>query len=146
MIEQISDGQAENIGVLAAKPKNYSRLFTSETAAEFGRRSAIARKLKKEQAAQAKLEAELARAEAVKNPLPASYEFAAKTLKRVRKQLVKLFEFMEAESDPQKIDRLASALARLAELERQLSGRPLPGSLKPRQEKSRPATSIEPEL
>jgi hypothetical protein len=38
---------------------------------------------------------------------------------------------MMTEEDPAKIDRLASAQARLAEQERLLAGRPLPGSRRP---------------
>jgi hypothetical protein len=38
---------------------------------------------------------------------------------------------LDRELDPAKLDRLAAALERLCELERILSGRPLPGSLKP---------------
>lgn len=52
-------------------------------------------------------------------------------VKRVRKQLEKLETWMIEEVDAQKLDRVASAYARLSEVERQLSGRPMPGSLKP---------------
>ena len=45
-------------------------------------------------------------------------------------------EKLEIEEDPQKLDRLVNAIYRLTELERVLSGRPLPGQLKPT---SRPA-------
>jgi hypothetical protein len=56
-------------------------------------------------------------------------------LVRVRKQLNRLDEMMMTENDAQKLDRIASAAARLAEQERQLAGRPMPGSLRPRSEK-----------
>lgn len=46
--------------------------------------------------------------------------------------------------DAQKIDRLASALARLNEIERQLANRPLPGSWKPERPKQVKAARAEP--
>jgi len=57
--------------------------------------------------------------------------YSRQTLLRVRKQVKSVLGMLEAETDPQKIDRLASALARLSEIERQLANRPLPGSWKP---------------
>jgi hypothetical protein len=57
--------------------------------------------------------------------------FSRQRLMRVRKQLDRLDNMIEAETDPAKLDRLASAQARLAEQERQLAGRPLPGSFRP---------------
>jgi hypothetical protein len=44
---------------------------------------------------------------------------------------MKLDELFLAERDPQKLDRLASASAKLSELERIMAGRPLPGSHRP---------------
>jgi hypothetical protein len=58
-------------------------------------------------------------------------EFVTARLVRVRKQLNRLDNLMETETDPQKLDRLASAQARLAEQERLMAGRPLPGSCRP---------------
>lgn len=57
--------------------------------------------------------------------------YSKQTLARTRKQVRTVFEMLATETDPQKIDRLASALARLNEIERQLANRPLPGSWKP---------------
>ena len=57
--------------------------------------------------------------------------YSKQTLLRVRKQVRSVLGMLETEIDPQKIDRLASALARLNEVERQLANRPLPGSWKP---------------
>lgn len=57
--------------------------------------------------------------------------FLQARLARVRMQLNRLDTLIEIETDPAKIDKLASATARLAEQERQLAGRPLPGSLRP---------------
>ncbi len=64
-------------------------------------------------------------------PLPADDSYVQRRLYRVREQIEMLSTMLDNEDDPQRIDRLASALARLSETERQLAGRPLPGSLKP---------------
>jgi len=56
-------------------------------------------------------------------------------LMRVRKQLNRIDSMMEREDDPQKLDRLASAQARLSEQERILRGEPLPGSRRPAPER-----------
>lgn len=58
-------------------------------------------------------------------------------LKRVRMQLDNLDRLILAERDPVKLDRFASAQARLAEQERILAGRPLPGSYRPNQRKAK---------
>jgi hypothetical protein len=50
---------------------------------------------------------------------------------------VKLDKMIADEEDPQKLDRLASAQARLSEQERILDGRPLPGSRRPREDRAR---------
>jgi hypothetical protein len=63
----------------------------------------------------------------------------------VRKHLDRLDELMMTETDPQKLDRLASAQARLAEQERILDGRPLPGSLRPKPPKPLPRYFSPPE-
>jgi hypothetical protein len=52
-------------------------------------------------------------------------------LMRVRKQLDRIDEMMANEDEPQALDRLASAYAKLSEQERILDGRPLPGSHRP---------------
>lgn len=70
--------------------------------------------------------------------------YSARTLTRVRKQ-VKLVQdaidkaLMAEEAKPLK--DFTDALSRLAEIERQLAGRPLPGSLRPKQEKSKRITT-----
>lgn len=57
--------------------------------------------------------------------------FIEQTISRVRKQMSVILDAMIDEDEPALIDKHASALARLAEIERQMSGRPMPGSLKP---------------
>lgn len=65
-------------------------------------------------------------------PVPEPMEsYAAGKLNRVREQLRRLDDLLDTETDPQKLDRLASAIARLSEIERQFSNRPMPGSLRP---------------
>lgn len=122
------------------KPKHW--LWTKERAAEMSRLGRIAKEQKRADAENPPLTPNGKNGEQrdeILNP------HVSKTLMRVRKQVSRLFELIEGEIDPQKLDRLASALSRLAELERQLSGRPLPGSLRPRQEKPRRTTDVEPE-
>lgn len=57
--------------------------------------------------------------------------FTLVTLSRVRDQMSLLADMMKKEKDPARLDRLAAAFGKLAEVERQLAGRPLPGSLRP---------------
>jgi len=68
-------------------------------------------------------------------PLQAD-NYTVQKLVRVRVQLARLDDLLDSEDDPAKLDRLASAIARLSELERQLAGRPLPGSYRPMPERS----------
>lgn len=65
--------------------------------------------------------------------------FTAKRLMRVRRQLNMIDRMIENESDPQKIDRLASASMRLSDQEFALSGRPKPGPTKSLPPRRRPA-------
>lgn len=62
---------------------------------------------------------------------PSQKAYIHRQIGRVRKQIDSLFSMLHAETDPNAIDRLAAALAKLCEIERQLAGRPLPGSLRP---------------
>lgn len=70
--------------------------------------------------------------------------YAKEVLTRTRKQVRATLDMLAAETDPQKLDRLASALARLNEIERQLANRPLPGSWKPERPKQVKAARAEP--
>jgi hypothetical protein len=58
-------------------------------------------------------------------------DYSVRTLARVREQIDQLADMMKKEKDPARLDRLAAAFAKLSEVERQLAGRPLPGSLRP---------------
>lgn len=97
--------------------------FTTATAKEMAARSAQIRKERRE-AIQAEVEAAL--------ELTKLTDYVRQRLLRVRTQLDRLDRMMLTETDPQKLDRLASAQARLSEQERTLAMRPAPGSLRPR--------------
>ena len=49
---------------------------------------------------------------------------------RVRTQIEAVLDSIEKEGDPQRLDKLASAFERLAEIERKLDMRPVPASIK----------------
>ena len=68
-------------------------------------------------------------------PLPDVNNYISRRLFRVREQIERLSDLIDEEEDPQALDRIASALARLSIIERELSGRPLPGTLQPGREK-----------
>jgi hypothetical protein len=62
-----------------------------------------------------------------------STDYQKVRLARVRAQLARVDEMIDEETDPKLLNQLAQAQDRLAEQERKLAGRPLPGSHRPRQ-------------
>lgn len=64
----------------------------------------------------------------VAEPLPIN-PFINQTLLDVRERMAELLKAMRGA--PAGVDKFAAALGKLAEIERQLAGRPMPGSLKP---------------
>ena len=106
-------------------------LITRETARTMAAKSAEARRLRPLKAVPPGFK--IVRAD-YPVPLPRDDSYVERRLARVRDQLQRLDGFLGEEEDPQKIDRLASAIARMSELERQLAGRPLPGSRRPKEE------------
>src|SRR5262245_61688509 len=73
--------------------------------------------------------------------------FRTSVLARVRARIESLLDLLEEQTNKSKpdgaqVDRLASALERLAELERVLDGRPLPGSRRPGRDNGRPAPPL----
>lgn len=64
-------------------------------------------------------------------------------LERVRKALRNLETLLLAERDAQKISWLSASLDKLSEIERQLSGRSLPPTLKPVREAQRPVAMVD---
>lgn len=122
-------------------------VFTKENARLFALRGVAARARNKAQAAIDRLKPP---------PLPPLPEailaaqaalFCEKRILRVRKQLDSIDAMIAQETDPQRLDRLASAQSRVSEQERILSGRPLPGSQRPRLAKPAKSSglSVEPE-
>jgi hypothetical protein len=103
--------------------------FTADTARLNAQRSVEARRRNA-------AEREAAAAQAPEPPLQTPFkdpldQFSTRRLQRVREQLERLDDMISEETDPQKLDKLASAQSRMAEQERLLAGRPLPGSLRP---------------
>lgn len=97
-------------------------LITTETAREMSARGLEA----KRQAALLRANGEPAK------PLLPDEKYRILRLSRVRRQLDKIDDMIADEDDPQRLDRLASAQMRLSEQERQLSGRSLPPTLRPK--------------
>ena len=65
------------------------------------------------------------------NEIPEKDLFRLERLARVRAQLNRLDKLLNETTVPAELDKLASATARLAEQERQLAGRPMPGAYRP---------------
>ena len=112
---------------------NPGGLFSGEYARKMSKLAVLARKAaadRRKAAAIIEAEAERRRIEAGWTP-PTIENYPAKRLSRVRAQLDKLDAMIADEVDPQKLDRLASAQAKLSEQERILDGRPMPGAYRP---------------
>ena len=67
---------------------------------------------------------------------PPADNFITRKLARVREQIERVEALLDDADEPQAVDRFCNALTRLYELERILSGRPLPGSRRPAQERA----------
>ena len=111
-------------------------LFTRETAAIHGKAGAIARWTKPPP------EPEPVKPPPMPEPIAPANPFVQSRLDRVRAQLdlidSRIKEQCEKEiPDGQTLNWLCSAQARLSEQERQLAGRPMPGSLKPASPRSK---------
>jgi len=106
-------------------------LFTNANAREMAARGNIAKALAKQSR-----EDLIAKANASAS-LPPDDIYKNQRLARVRKQLERIDAMIEKERDPQKLDRLASAQARLSVQEFALAGRPMPGSRRPGREKAK---------
>jgi hypothetical protein len=106
--------------------------FTPERAAELARRGHAMRKA----------EAEAVKVMAVANDTLKVDGYVAKRIVQVRRQIEGLNERLEAAVDPKDIKALCDAISKLAELERVLAGRPLPGQRRPGKDAPtrRPAT------
>ena len=105
--------------------------FTAATARENALRAHQARAAKKLALAQAAQTQVVRVLETANYPQKPADPYIGARLKRVRLQIHKLEDMLEVELEPTKIDKLASAIARLSEIERNLANRPAPGSLRP---------------
>lgn len=105
-------------------------IITPEIARSFGVRSGEVRRA---------LAIERKQVQAMPDPAPVQTEsdYLQRRLSRVREQIDRVSDMLDAETDPQRLDRLAAALERLTELERKLDNRPLPGSRRPGKEPTR---------
>ena len=121
--------------------------INKETAAEYGKLGAKARLAKNIATRKAlnEAQAQLERlkpladaaltAQAVGLAITPDEEYRLKRLIRTREQLEMLDRQLDGETDPKHVKSLADAIARLSEVERNLAGRPLPGSRRPGREK-----------
>lgn len=118
-----------------AMPRVIGIPFTAENARLMALRSVEARKQRKDHPQPSAVQPSA-------DTLATLDDYQAKTIVRVRERMDKLLDLLEEEEDPNKLDRLASAFAKLQEEERKLAGRPLPGSHRP---SSKPAKRSTPE-
>ena len=118
---------------VAPSPRVIGTPFTAENARLMALRSVEARRQRKDNPQPSATQPSA-------NTLATLDDYQAKTIVRVRERMDKLLDLLEEEEDPNKLDRLASAFAKLQEEERKLAGRPLPGSRRPSPEKSKPRT------
>jgi len=116
-----------------------SARFTSANAKEMAAKSAETRRKLREERAKAAQVPELP-------PLPSEAlpGYLNERLVRVRAQLDRLDAMLLHAVDAQEIERLARAAGVLAEQERLLDGRPLPGSRKPGKEPGPQRRNVEP--
>ena len=143
--EQLTVIQADIAAPQPTEIRRGKHLFTSEIAKAYRvkslasyRRNRILEKQRAEREAQAAFippPPSLSPVPPSQQPTPQPKpldDFCEKRIARVRKQLERIDAMIAQETDPQRLDRLASAQSRVSEQERILSGRPLPGSQRPR--------------
>jgi hypothetical protein len=70
--------------------------------------------------------------------------FTMAVLNRVRKQIETILASLEELPKPDEVDKLCRSLDKLMEQERKLSGRPLPGSLRPSSKPAKQSRSSDP--
>lgn len=115
--------------------------FTKESAAYYAK-IANERRWERERARKAR-EAERIAREGADPVLVPERIYQDKRIERVREHIKRLDRMLEDCIDPKEIKALADALAKFEEIERILSGRPMPGSLRPKapKEPKTPPTS-----
>lgn len=114
-------------------------LFTTENAREMQARAVEARRRNAELR-----EAERLAALVAAQTAPPASDYVAARLMRVREHIARVDGELAKASEALDIERLARALAALAELERVLDGRPLPGSRRPGKERAERRAELEP--
>lgn len=123
---------------LAPAKRTYGRPLTSANAAEMARLAHAKRRERKEN-----LRIQVQQAQEAQDP--PKYDYETRRLIRVRAQLDRLDREIDAEigGDSKRLRELVDAQTRLSEQERILSGRPMPGSLRPKapKEPKTPPTS-----
>lgn len=70
--------------------------------------------------------------------------YVGERLSRIRRHIEQVDRRFRSETDPARLSKLARALSDLAEIERKLAGRPLPGALRPRSRGGAAAPIAEP--
>ena len=73
---------------------------------------------------------------------PSHDPYTQKLKEEVRDRIQRVSALLKTETDPRGLDRLAAAFSKLAEQERILDGRPLPGSRRPREEKKQAKPAV----
>ena len=115
-------------------------LFTSEQVSKMNRERAAARRAAR---AAGKLPP---KSYPVPTPDPTQSAWVKERITRTRGQLraldVALSKALEAGNDSRAIERIVSAISRLAEIERKLDNRPDPGMRRPGREKARPTSPL----
>jgi hypothetical protein len=104
---------------------DFATRFKAGSARSAGVKSGEARRLKRlqEQATPA--------FEPVQKPAPPLDTFISDRLESTRAEIRRVAGLLAKCEDPAEVDKYASALSRLHDIERTLAGRPLPGSLRP---------------
>jgi hypothetical protein len=118
--------------------------FSGERASIAGKKGVIARRQRQleRNIALVKAQAEEIAAKEGKPELPAESpdKYTQDRIARTRRHIQGIDRQLEASDDPKEIKSLCDALARLEEIERILSGRPLPGSRRPGRDKPTKST------
>ena len=111
--------------------------FDVESAKRAAQRSVESRKAKQAEADQAKAIVAQLKVAAVVEP---EDSYRLERLRITREQLSGLDKDLKAAEDEKGKKAICDAIARLSEVERQLAGRPAPGSLRPAQAKTKRTT------
>jgi hypothetical protein len=115
-----------------SNPRPKRGFFTPENAAKY---AALAHAARRQQSL---ADATVANALPLADPAD---NFVSRKLARVRGQMDVIEKLLDKATEPQAVDRFCNALTRLYDVERILAGRPLPGSRRPKDERTRGASA-----